>query len=175
MSFNNFQPTWFSYQAQISEDMSSKSLMVGPDSATSPFIDLQAVGRQTNLGQCLGNYSNEKGVVYPQCEMEKSNQEPMICLTECSTHTNDPNQLKQDSPRKRYRTTFSPSQLKRLEGEFSCNMYVVGLKRLRLAQELKLEERHIKIWFQNRRMKYKRDQRLNERNAGLAFQNYCFY
>ena len=87
----------------------------------------------------------------------------------------DPNQLKQDSPRKRYRTTFSPSQLKRLEGEFNCNMYVVGLKRLRLAQELKLEERHIKIWFQNRRMKYKRDQRLNEQNAGLAFQNYCFY
>jgi hypothetical protein len=87
----------------------------------------------------------------------------------------DSNQMKQDSPRKRLRTTFSPSQLKRLESEFCCNMYVVGLKRLRLAQELRLEERHIKIWFQNRRMKFKRDQRLQERNAGMAFQNYCFY
>lgn len=87
----------------------------------------------------------------------------------------DQNQLKQDLPRKRLRTTFSASQLKRLEGEFRCNMYVVGLKRLRLAQELQLEERHIKIWFQNRRMKFKRDQRLNERHAAAAFQNYCFY
>jgi hypothetical protein len=87
----------------------------------------------------------------------------------------DPNQMKQDLPRKRLRTTFSPLQLKRLESEFRCNMYVVGLKRLRLAQELKLEERHIKIWFQNRRMKFKRDQRLHERNVNMALQNYCFY
>ncbi len=87
----------------------------------------------------------------------------------------DSNQVKQDLPRKRLRTTFSPSQLKRLESEFRCNMYVVGLRRLRLAQELKLEERHIKIWFQNRRMKFKRDQRLQERNMNMAFQNICFY
>lgn len=102
---------------------------------------------------------------------EGENAEIVLSLTSLV----DRSQLKQDLPRKRLRTTFSASQLKRLESEFRCNMYVVGLKRLRLAQELKLEERHIKIWFQNRRMKFKRDQRLNERNAAAAFQNYYFH
>ncbi|XP_046851449.1 ventral anterior homeobox 2-like [Xenia sp. Carnegie-2017] len=66
--------------------------------------------------------------------------------------------------RKRLRITFSPRQLERLEREFHGSMYVVGLKRSRLAEELDLEERHIKIWFQNRRMKFKRDQRIIERS-----------
>ena len=66
-------------------------------------------------------------------------------------------------------------QLTRMEEEFRQNMYVVGLKRWRLATELCLTEKQIKIWFQNRRMKFKRDQRLQERNMNMAFQNICFY
>lgn len=75
---------------------------------------------------------------------------------------------------KRFRTTFSPSQLNRLENEFRCSMYIVGLKRMRLAEELKLEERQVKIWFQNRRMKYKREQQNSERRAAQFSQYYCY-
>jgi hypothetical protein len=59
---------------------------------------------------------------------------------------------------KRKRTLFTPVQLTRMEEEFRQNMYVVGLKRWRLATELCLTEKQIKIWFQNRRMKLKREQ-----------------
>lgn len=67
---------------------------------------------------------------------------------------------------KRSRTSFTPAQLERLEEEFSLDMYVVGLKRMKLANELSLSERQVKVWFQNRRMKYKRERAKSRSDAG---------
>eukprot|EP00057_Strongylocentrotus_purpuratus_P030897 XP_783008.1 PREDICTED: homeobox protein EMX1 [Strongylocentrotus purpuratus] len=57
---------------------------------------------------------------------------------------------------KRIRTAFSPSQLLRLENAFEKNHYVVGAERKQLAASLNLTETQVKVWFQNRRTKYKR-------------------
>ncbi|KAJ8025871.1 Homeobox protein EMX1 [Holothuria leucospilota] len=57
---------------------------------------------------------------------------------------------------KRIRTAFSPSQLLRLEQAFEKNHYVVGAERKQLAAGLNLTETQVKVWFQNRRTKYKR-------------------
>ncbi|XP_053575800.1 homeobox protein EMX1-like [Bombina bombina] len=62
---------------------------------------------------------------------------------------------------KRIRTAFSPSQLLRLEGAFEKNHYVVGAERKQLANNLCLTETQVKVWFQNRRTKHKR-QKLEE-------------
>ncbi|XP_067099794.1 homeobox protein EMX1 [Osmerus mordax] len=62
---------------------------------------------------------------------------------------------------KRIRTAFSPSQLLRLERAFEKNHYVVGAERKQLANSLNLSETQVKVWFQNRRTKYKR-QKLEE-------------
>ncbi|XP_061649685.1 homeobox protein EMX1 [Phyllopteryx taeniolatus] len=62
---------------------------------------------------------------------------------------------------KRIRTAFSPSQLLRLERAFDKNHYVVGAERKQLAAGLSLSETQVKVWFQNRRTKYKR-QKLEE-------------
>ncbi|KAL7890157.1 hypothetical protein AOLI_G00024150 [Acnodon oligacanthus] len=62
---------------------------------------------------------------------------------------------------KRIRTAFSPSQLLRLERAFDKNHYVVGAERKQLANSLSLSETQVKVWFQNRRTKYKR-QKLEE-------------
>ncbi|CAL8274084.1 unnamed protein product [Merluccius merluccius] len=62
---------------------------------------------------------------------------------------------------KRIRTAFSPSQLLRLERAFEKNHYVVGVERKQLANSLSLSETQVKVWFQNRRTKYKR-QKLEE-------------
>ncbi|CAL8302771.1 unnamed protein product [Boreogadus saida] len=62
---------------------------------------------------------------------------------------------------KRIRTAFSPSQLLRLERAFEKNHYVVGAERKQLAHGLSLSETQVKVWFQNRRTKYKR-QKLEE-------------
>merc|ERR1712157_147496 len=59
---------------------------------------------------------------------------------------------------KRIRTAFTPGQLLALEKEFESNHYVVGQERKDLAKKLDLTETQVKVWFQNRRTKYKRQQ-----------------
>lgn len=66
---------------------------------------------------------------------------------------------------KRIRTAFSPSQLLTLEHAFEKNHYVVGAERKQLAQSLSLTETQVKVWFQNRRTKHKRQKQEEEQQG----------
>ncbi|KAM9193208.1 uncharacterized protein V3H86_002788 [Mergus octosetaceus] len=68
---------------------------------------------------------------------------------------------------KRVRTTFSSEQLARLEQEFARQQYLVGAQRGLLASTLHLTEEQVKVWFQNRRIKW-RKQSLEQQQAKLA-------
>ncbi|KAK9685938.1 Homeodomain [Popillia japonica] len=61
-----------------------------------------------------------------------------------------------DDRKKRPRTAFTAAQIKSLEAEFERNKYLSVAKRCQLSKTLKLTETQIKIWFQNRRTKWKR-------------------
>uniref|UniRef100_A0A7E4WAT5 Homeobox domain-containing protein n=1 Tax=Panagrellus redivivus TaxID=6233 RepID=A0A7E4WAT5_PANRE len=80
--------------------------------------------------------------------------------------------------RRRRRTIYSSYQLCMLEAHFINQQYIVGEPRRELARSLALTEFQVKIWFQNRRIKWRREQRssmylnmTSNQNTAMSGQN----
>ena len=72
-----------------------------------------------------------------------------------SSSSNSANDAKSGKPR-RARTAFTYEQLVSLENKFKTTRYLSVCERLNLALSLRLTETQVKIWFQNRRTKWKK-------------------
>ncbi|XP_073338530.1 homeobox protein pv.1-like [Pagrus major] len=63
----------------------------------------------------------------------------------------------ESGPQRRVRTKFSPEQISKLEKIFNKHKYLDAGERVKTAQKLNLTETQVRTWFQNRRMKLKRE------------------
>nr|AAD48874.1 homeodomain protein NOB-1A [Caenorhabditis elegans] len=64
---------------------------------------------------------------------------------------------------KKKRQPYKKDQISRLEYEYSVNQYLTNKRRSELSAQLMLDEKQVKVWFQNRRMK---DKKLRQRHSG---------
>ncbi|GMT33733.1 hypothetical protein PFISCL1PPCAC_25030, partial [Pristionchus fissidentatus] len=70
-----------------------------------------------------------------------------------------------ESKKKKTRTVFSRLQVSQLEHTFNNKCYLSPKERAALAHNLNLTETQVKIWFQNRRNKFKRTASVGESAA----------
>ncbi|CAM5142166.1 homeobox protein not2 [Chelonia mydas] len=102
---------------------------------------------------------------YPSCKQDSL--ELSGCVGAVSLGPPVPWRSRGPCKMKRVRTVFKPEQLERLEQEFLKQQYMVGTERVDLAATLHLTETQVKVWFQNRRIKW-RKQSLEQKKAKLS-------
>jgi hypothetical protein len=173
--FSQFSPQFAATAAALSNPLnrmiSEQGARMSSTDSTSP-TSIQSTPRLSNSMQQLFSHfpshnNNGNGDISPTSFSSSNNINcPPLNLSSTSNHHHSQHHLHQHglqlSPnslilqKKQSRPTFTGHQIFMLEKKFEQTKYLAGSDRAQLAKELNMSESQVKVWFQNRRTKWRK-------------------
>ncbi|XP_072247536.1 ventral homeobox [Leuresthes tenuis] len=125
-----------------------------PSKSTQPHAEPEEARRLHDSSPCSPSHSENCPSPISEGSGYSSGYESEAASSECLSVDDEGDK---DRPQRRMRTKFTPEQISRLEKIFSKHKYLDSGERVKTAQKLNLTETQVRTWFQNRRMKLKRE------------------
>ncbi|KAL5287787.1 GBX2 family protein [Megaselia abdita] len=110
----------------------------------------------SDISLTMSNEGNDKNQDYEHSDSEECSDDGEGNMNSSSSGKGGASSAHSNSKSRRRRTAFTSEQLLELEREFHAKKYLSLTERSQIATTLKLSEVQVKIWFQNRRAKWKR-------------------
>ncbi|KAK3095998.1 hypothetical protein FSP39_021832 [Pinctada imbricata] len=132
---------------------------------SSNFKSEESLKEQCKCGGCLTAIKDNDRRTPPSSISNDSRSNDSCSTDKRKISENEDASPEQPAKKKKARTTFTGRQIFELEKQFEQKKYLSSAERAEMATLLNVTETQVKIWFQNRRTKWKKQENISNAEA----------